>query len=729
MSRTAGVSVENNFVRGLVTEATGLNFPENAVTDSDNCVFERKGSVKRRLGIDYETGYTTTAFTETGVSIVYKWETVDNDGTRTFVVVQKAHEILFYATDGVSLSAGKKSFTIDLGDHKTASQSDQIIARSKADFASGNGYLFITHRDIEPLYVSYDSVGDSITTTEIEVKIRDLVGVDDGLEIDERPAVSPSSRMTAAHEYNLHNQGWNAQAYNALGGNDTALYYWTAASTTAPSSTDIWWQYKDSNEILNVAIAFRLATGNSPAPKGYRILDAFNQVRDFGYPTVVGYNNLPPDSFLTVQDTTTTVETISTGGVRPELTEFFTGRVWYAGTRYSNFTGNLYFSKIIESVADFGVCHQVNDPTSENFYELLSSDGGVIRIPEASEIVYIKAIDNVLVVFATNGIWTVSGADFSGFQADNYQVTKISEIGASSGYSFVSIDGFPIWWNIDGIYILTSSGSGFEVQNITNQTIKTFYNDIPPVSRSYAQGVYNKFERTVTWVYNSETPSEFERNFEYNKMLVFNIDTQSFSPHTISDSHPKIIGLVDLRSQSSITSEEQVDDSSDDTVVDSSIDNVVATKTVSTAFSSVNKYLTKVNDTLTFSEEKDSTYVDWYTFDSVGINYSSYFFSGYKLRGDSMRDFNTSYATFTSKTEDSSGFLVQGWWDYAINTDSGRVTASQSGYKHRANQAYSSRRLKFRGNGKVLQYKLYSLDNRPFELSGWAAFDTIDGEV
>ena len=60
MARSAGIKVENNFTRGLITEATGLNFPENACVDTDNCEFESEGVVRRRKALDLEASSTLT---------------------------------------------------------------------------------------------------------------------------------------------------------------------------------------------------------------------------------------------------------------------------------------------------------------------------------------------------------------------------------------------------------------------------------------------------------------------------------------------------------------------------------------------------------------------------------------------------------------------------------------------------------------------------------------------
>ena len=52
MPRNNSLKVYNSFVGGLVTEATPLTFPENGVSDALNCIFDKKGDVRRRLGID-----------------------------------------------------------------------------------------------------------------------------------------------------------------------------------------------------------------------------------------------------------------------------------------------------------------------------------------------------------------------------------------------------------------------------------------------------------------------------------------------------------------------------------------------------------------------------------------------------------------------------------------------------------------------------------------------------
>lgn len=202
MARSAGNVIENNFTRGLITEATGLNFPENAVTETWDCVFEPKGLVRRRLGIDLETGAQTVAQITAGAIVEFLWEAVSQTGTRMFLVMQTGDTVVFYDMgDGDTVSAGVKDFFVDLTTYQTKTSS--TFHEMPCAFAAGNGRLFIVHPIANPIMVEYDEDTDTITETEINIKVRDFEGVEDGLE----PAEEPTT-LSAEHHYNLKNQGW-----------------------------------------------------------------------------------------------------------------------------------------------------------------------------------------------------------------------------------------------------------------------------------------------------------------------------------------------------------------------------------------------------------------------------------------------------------------------------------------------------------------------------------------
>lgn len=57
MSRAETTKLYRTFVKGMITEASPLTYPEDASYDEDNMILYRKGNRSRRLGIDFEDGY------------------------------------------------------------------------------------------------------------------------------------------------------------------------------------------------------------------------------------------------------------------------------------------------------------------------------------------------------------------------------------------------------------------------------------------------------------------------------------------------------------------------------------------------------------------------------------------------------------------------------------------------------------------------------------------------
>src|SRR6266849_7211068 len=100
MPQSTATTTENNFTKGLITESTGLNFPENAATDTDNCLYTLVGDVTRRLGIDFESNFLSTSYPRTNNSInSYIWNNVGGDGSTKVEVVQIGNMLRFYRID------------------------------------------------------------------------------------------------------------------------------------------------------------------------------------------------------------------------------------------------------------------------------------------------------------------------------------------------------------------------------------------------------------------------------------------------------------------------------------------------------------------------------------------------------------------------------------------------------------------------------------------------------
>lgn len=205
MPRQAATVLHNNFTKGLITEATGLNFPDGAVTEAWNTVFERIGSARRRKGIDIESEAETFSYADSdGILREFVWNAVALNGGFTFLVLQVGASVLFYElSTETSLSASQTPIGLDLKDFK-APGSTLDIELTPASFSSGAGYLFICHPACEPVIVYYEDDTETFKAGPITIYIRDMKGLEEeGVGLTEEPTT-----LTATHHYNLFNQGW-----------------------------------------------------------------------------------------------------------------------------------------------------------------------------------------------------------------------------------------------------------------------------------------------------------------------------------------------------------------------------------------------------------------------------------------------------------------------------------------------------------------------------------------
>src|SRR5258708_9218309 len=97
MPQQISTSVENNFTKGLITEYTGLSFPENAATDTQNCVYTIIGDVLRRSGIDYEVNFAQPNLDRSDQAVSsFKWDNAGGDGISQLVVLQAGAILSFF---------------------------------------------------------------------------------------------------------------------------------------------------------------------------------------------------------------------------------------------------------------------------------------------------------------------------------------------------------------------------------------------------------------------------------------------------------------------------------------------------------------------------------------------------------------------------------------------------------------------------------------------------------
>lgn len=226
MARAKTNKLYRTFVKGLITEAGYLTYPEDASTDELNTILSRKGNRTRRLGIDFEDDFqlVDVDFQDGDAIQEFVWSNANNDPNQNFVVIQVGYKVHFFEINNEAISTNKTSFTISLLDYKVAGVTADTIRSVPVAFAAGAGFLFIAHPNVDPLNAEYVPETKTLVVTGMVVVIRDLDGVDDGLANDQEPTT-----LSVLHHYNLLNQGWGPP-----GTTNQVSYYYNPNTGTPP---------------------------------------------------------------------------------------------------------------------------------------------------------------------------------------------------------------------------------------------------------------------------------------------------------------------------------------------------------------------------------------------------------------------------------------------------------------------------------------------------------------
>jgi hypothetical protein len=272
--------------KGLNTEANLLHFPQEFSPSLLNMEIDYDPQVVRpRKGItvsgEERLAETRNADAHDVAISAHLWEAVGNDPDKNFVVVQVGRYLYFFDDDGLSNpTTAVHNERVDLNDliSGTTAGTLALAESTRLNYATIKGKLVITAKPIDPTILQYNGV--NVTVHAINLKQRDMLGVDDGLETDEHP-----STLTDDHRYNLLNQGWYKQRRLTSGSateSDPIAEYNTTWSEY-PSNADIVWvgMVDSSGDLIFDAEFLRDQTfGSTPAPKGHYVVDIFNIDRD-----------------------------------------------------------------------------------------------------------------------------------------------------------------------------------------------------------------------------------------------------------------------------------------------------------------------------------------------------------------------------------------------------------------------------------------------------------------
>ena len=718
MAQQVGQKPKVQLNKGLITETSELNFPEGASVDELNCSLLRDGSRRRRLGFEYETGFSTDAtatVTDGDVTSIHTWKNAGGSVGINLIVVQMGGTLHFYTESTAAISANKRSFTQALSTFERPTGS---AATEKIQVTSLQGYLIVTSPEIDSFYINYDDALGTITSTKIDFRIRDYEWLGDNTTYSDELATG-ATIVELRREYDTRNAGWRAEIATTSG--DAAYNTWVAARSTYPPLNLPWYSNKTAAGAFSVTDFLEIGQGSSLIANGSYVYDLYDMDRQTksGIASIENY----------------------TEATRFKACSTFQSRVFYAGMTSTKWGSTVFFTRVINQTEDFGEVLQRNDPTAESFSDLLADDGGYITIPEAFNIKRLHVLGSQILVFAENGVWSIRGID-DAFDATVYSVRKLSEDGIAYDTSFlVAESGRPYWWSTSGIHTMTASveAQTLTEENISLPTIQTFFEAIDAGKKGQVTAAYDAFNRRLAWFF----PSNDETiDYKLTRALWFDEQIGAFYPWTIAEDTADKYIIQPYYSEGLSTSTQDLDviTSGGDAVIDSSSDTVITSRTGAAFSSSSLVFLTRTDvatDRVTFGKFTNTNFLDW-----EAANYSSFMETEYEFGGDLAKRKSFMYLhTFCKVTEDTitgndvdgydytrpSSLLVSPFWDF-------RTSASQT-----AVEAYRLKnlpiptgigslppprtvtvsRLRVKGRGRSMRLKFESSQGKDFHLLGY----------
>lgn len=746
MARNNQASERNTFVGGFLTEVSPLTFPDNAAIDLSNFELNKNGTIKRRLGVDFENGFVIKNTTYSSSSVnqpvcaVFDWPNPGGYSERRFIAVQVGYALRVFDAAVTPIS-----------DNQLYSTSLPIQGSESIDSAVVDGLLILSTGSAELIRLDYD--GTQITSSKFRLKVRDTFGVEhvvDGVDyrdpdnIDRRLS-STTGKASSLHEYNLRNSSWSVRRY---AGNDETIqdpiktFY---DSTNTGTLSDELYEYRDDDGTLlqpQAPVTTGVSTGFLPsyadklnsailtdatdednrnverffpeilvtgsdvgkyaAPNGHFIIDLLER----GSSRVTAMQKLHASASYSTAFEPSDIPSDRTPSGAKCVAEY-AGRLFYAGFSGEVIGGDKHsprlssyvvFSKLVESPTEVNQCFQVGDPTSKDGFDIVDTDGGFIRLDGAYNIKRLINVGSGLLVLAENGVWAITGGSDYGFTATDNKVTKISDKGCLAKRSVVFVEGSVLYWSSDGIYLISRSELGdLTSKSITTNSIQTFFDNISTNDKINCQGFYDSYENKIRWVYGNNLLVDTQ-----NKELVFDLAISSFYKNdfpSTKSGFPALCSVFETPPYRTGLVIGNILVGSDE--VKAGVDDVVATVQESVGGQRELSYLAASMSgsliSFSFANYNNIEFIDWFS-QSGGQDAEAFLITGYDGGGDFQREKQTPYITFHfNRTEDGfeadelgdlyptnqSGCLVQAHWNWTNSANSNRWTKPFQAYRYK----------------------------------------------
>ncbi len=738
----------NNFIGGLITEASELAFPPNASPDIENYEHNRDGSISRRLGMDFEPTFQflTPLPSDDWIGgpppVTFKWMNAAGISGLSLLVVQINNSLTFFNIDKEYLSSDGLLGSVSLS---------ELPSGVRYGLASVDGKLVVVAGVEKIAIITYDD--GVFNSSYVVLRTRDLWGIENSDERDEygyEYENDPLFRTTyapATHIYNLMNQSWGSPRTIGTGKTltDPIIKYASALARYPSNSEQVWvgLQYKpdtDGNptEGYYPKMSSDLYGTSSYAAKGYFIIDVINRGASRLKAIEDNYERNPG----VVQRPVAAVLPDYTNGGATCLAEF-AGRVFYGGftgatisgdQRSPNLSNYIFFTQLVRSTGDIYKCYQLGDPTSRDESDIVETDGGFIRLSGVESVVGMVPLGNSLVVICSNGVWTITGGSDYGFSATNYRVDKTSSYGSTSAASIVEERGRVFFWGEDGIYAVSKDQLGESlVENISRGVIDTFYKEIPVGARQSAIGVHDVFSGKIRWLYEDTDGSAVE--------LILDTQLKCFYPFRIQypNSDLKIIGMF---ATPPFNQSPNIDSvlSESNPVLSGGLSVVVPDSVFSNTLISV-KYLIRYQNTFSFCYYRSDLFRDFESLDGTGVDAKARGVTGSITANDTsikkQVQFLTMHFKQTAREIGSSGLITnetsclsQTKWEWATSADSKKWSALRQVFRNPKpnsvlNYDVITTRSMIRGQGRSFALYFETEPEKDCHIIGWNL--AIDG--
>lgn len=323
---------------------------------------------------------------------------------------------------------------------------------------------------------------------------------------------------------------------------------------------------------------------------------------------------------------------------------------FWQGRFWQGRDGAIQYSQIVQSPSDVraSLFMQETSPTLGVGGEIIASDGGDILLPSSSRVVGLKEVAGSLMIFTEQGIWSITPPD-TGFKADDFFLSKQSIDRVACPYSIVELEGQIAYTTLDDIKVI-----GQESSSLILNKISTKYRQLPESTRSNILSAYDQGSRELYMV--------IEDTF-----WIFNLNFQSW---TIVDP-----GVSDISP-------------------------VYYHNTRETGMSFVGYHATS-----------NGAYYYEISTPVSSAGHESYLVTGWDNLTDPMRYSNVHYAyPLLTRTETDSSCILQGRWDYSINSSDGDWGRSWEAYRKQRGASKDTiiSKNRIRGRGRSIQFKMTS---------------------